>query len=70
MSETLTLRVTGMTCGGCENAVTRTVMKLAGVQSVRASHTTESVRVEYTPEFVTPEAIRSAIQALGYGVQP
>ena len=47
------LRLTGMTCGGCENAVTPTLMKLA-----------------YKSESVTPAAIRSAIETLGYEVQP
>jgi copper chaperone CopZ len=69
MSETLDLRVAGMTCGGCENAVTRALMKLGGVESARASHAHESVLVEYRREAVTPEAIRSAIRALGYDVQ-
>ncbi len=69
MSETLNLRVTGMTCGGCENAVTRTLMKLGGVTAVKASHAGQSVRVDFAPESVTPEAIRSAIEALGYDVQ-
>jgi copper chaperone len=70
MSDTLNLRVTGMTCGGCENAVTRTLMKLGGVESVSASHTAQSVRVDYRSESVTPAAIRSAIETLGYHVQP
>jgi copper chaperone CopZ len=70
MSNLLDLRVSGMTCGGCENAVTRTLMKLAGVESVVASHVAQSVRVAYKPESVTPAAIRSAIETLGYHVQP
>ena len=32
------LSVTGMSCGGCENAVKRTLMKLDGVRAVTASH--------------------------------
>jgi copper chaperone CopZ len=70
MSETLILRVTGMTCGGCENAVQRTLMKLGGIESVSASHVRQSVRVDYKRDSVTPEAIRAAIQTLGYDVQP
>lgn len=70
MNTTLNLRVTGMTCGGCENAVKRTLMKLPGVVNVDASHARESVRVEFIPESVKPDAIRSAIQTLGYDVQP
>lgn len=68
MSETLTLRVGGMTCGGCENAVTRTLMKLKGVASANASHASASVGVDYDPASVTPDAIRAAIRSLGYEV--
>jgi copper chaperone len=46
MSETLKLQVSGMTCGGCENAVTRTLLKLRGVASAKASHASASVRVD------------------------
>jgi copper chaperone CopZ len=67
--ETVTLRVTGMTCGGCENAVKRTLMKLPGVETVSASHAAQSVRVEYTNDLATLGAIRSAIEALGYHVE-
>ncbi len=38
MTETLQLSVSGMTCGGCENAVKRTLLQTAGVESVTASH--------------------------------
>jgi copper chaperone len=67
--DTVVLRVTGMTCGGCENAVKRSLMKLPGVETVSASHAAESVRVEYTPQVATVGAIRSAIEALGYKVE-
>jgi copper chaperone CopZ len=70
MSETLQIRVTGMTCGGCENAIRRTLQKMAGVQSVEASRARESVRVVYDPASVNPDALRNAINALGYTAHP
>jgi copper chaperone len=69
MADTLQLHVTGMTCGGCENAVQRTLMKLAGVESVTASHAGNAVSVTYDPARVTAAAIRTAIRTLGYAVQ-
>ncbi len=62
------LHVTGMTCGGCENAIKRAVGRLTGVSEVSASHAEQSVAVSYDPEKVTLEAIKSRIQALGYQV--
>ena len=66
---TLTLHVTGMTCGGCENAVKRAVGKLPGVAEVSASHEQQRVTVAYDAAQVTPEAIAAKINALGYRVE-
>jgi copper ion binding protein len=68
MNETLTLRVTGMTCGGCENAVKRAVGQLDGVAEVAASHQAEQVVVTYDAARVDRDAIAAKIQRLGYQV--
>ena len=65
---TITLTVTGMTCGGCENAVKRAVGRLPGVASVDASHLEQRVTVDYDASQVTPEAITAKITGLGYSV--
>jgi copper chaperone CopZ len=65
---TLTLHVTGMTCGGCENAVKRAVSKLPGVSEVSASHQEQRVTVAYDAAQVTPETIAAKIGGLGYHV--
>lgn len=69
MSDTLRLKVTGMTCGGCENAVKRAVSRLEGVESVSASHAHQIVDVVYNPGSVDRAKITAAIDALGYQVQ-
>lgn len=66
---TLTLRVTGMTCGGCEKAVTRAVGQLEGVSDVAASHQEERVQVTFDEAKVSREAIEAKITRLGYRVQ-
>jgi copper chaperone len=68
--ETLQLTVNGMTCGGCENAVTRSVGKLEGVESVSADHHTGLVGVNFDPAKVTAAAIKDEIEAVGYSVAP
>lgn len=70
MSEHLTLHVTGMTCGGCENAVKRVVSALPGVADVTASHAAKQVTVEYDAAAVDRAAIARAIQTAGFTVQP
>lgn len=68
MSETHELHVTGMTCGGCENAVRRAVGKLPGVTSVTASHQAQRVEVTFDPSRIDLDAIRRQITTLGYVV--
>jgi copper chaperone CopZ len=69
MTTSLTLTVTGMTCGGCENAVKRALSMLEGVDAVTASHAGNSVSVTHDPAKVSVEAIQQKIEALGYHVQ-
>ena len=70
MSETLQLTVTGMTCGGCENAVRRALEQIAGVEEVTASHVANLVGVTFDTSKVTPSALKARIEALGYVVAP
>ncbi len=69
MTQTLNLRVTGMSCNGCENAVKRAVGQLPGVLAVQASHVAGTVEVTYDDRSVTREAIADKIVKLGYGVE-
>ena len=68
MADRLTLTVTGMTCGGCENAVRRVVSMVDGVSSVTASHRENKVTVEYDPARATRDTITRAIETAGYNV--
>ncbi len=69
MSDTLQLTVTGMTCGGCENAVKRALGQLQGVEGVTASHQANLVGVTFDASQVTPALLKQKIEALGYAVQ-
>ena len=66
---TETLHVTGMTCGGCENAVKRAVGKLPGVTAVEASHKDERVTVKFDEGQADLEAVKAKITGLGYRVK-
>jgi copper chaperone len=68
MAEELTLTVTGMTCGGCENAVKRAVSGLNGVANVTASHRDNRVTLSFDPALVDRAAIAKRIQDAGYTV--
>ena len=70
LMEQLILTVTGMTCGGCENAVQRAVSRLEGVHRVSASHADNRVLVEYDAAKVDRARVSQAIANAGYHVAP
>ena len=68
MTQRVTLKVNGMTCGGCENAVKRAVGQLPGVVEVEASHKDAVVHVSYDPDKAAPLQFKQKIEAIGYEV--
>ncbi|MBT2481524.1 heavy-metal-associated domain-containing protein [Streptomyces sp. ISL-94] len=62
---TTVYRVTGMTCGHCEGAVTKELTALPGVTSVKAVAATGEVTVvSATP--LADEDVRAAVDEAGY----
>jgi copper chaperone CopZ len=62
---TVTLRVGGMTCAGCEQSVSRAVELLPGISEVRADHVGGTVSVRMA-EGADIAAIRCAIVDAGF----
>ena len=58
---TCTLKITGMTCGGCEGAVKIAAKKVDGVKSVTASHKSGTAEVTYDPAKTSPDAIAKVV---------
>jgi len=59
-----------MTCGGCENAVKRTLQRVDGVEDVTASHAAGLVGVRFDDAKVTAETLKGKIESLGYVIAP
>ena len=70
MSETIQLTVTGMTCGGCESAVSKALRSIDGVEEVSASHEASLVGVTFDTDKVTRAMLKEKIETLGYDVAP
>lgn len=68
MSEDQTLRVEGMTCTGCENRITGALRSVDGVVSATADHEQGTVTLVHDSTPATGEAVRHAIEELGYRV--
>lgn len=61
-----TLAITGMTCGGCVNAVKRRLSQVPGVSSAEVHLETGRAVVVGSAH---PEELVKAVRAGGYGVQ-
>jgi copper chaperone len=66
--ETTTLKISGMTCGGCVASVTRVLRGLDGVQRADVSLAEAKATVEYEPARVKPADMQAAIEEAGYEV--
>jgi copper chaperone len=64
--ETVTIKVSGMTCGGCVASVKRVVQAVAGVESVDVSLDKGEAVVTYDGARAVPAAFKAAIVAAGF----
>lgn len=56
-----TMKVTGMTCSGCEAAVKIAAKQIDGVTDAKASYAKGTAEVTYDPAKTSPDAIAKAI---------
>lgn len=68
MMKTQFLKVTGMTCGGCVNSLTRALKSINGVDGVQVELSTGDTQVQYDENFTTTVQLRSAVKNAGYGL--
>ena len=64
--ETVTIKVDGMTCGGCVASVKRVVQAVAGVESVDVSLDKGEAVVTYDGVRAVPAAFKAAIVEAGF----
>jgi len=64
--ESISLKVTGMTCAGCVASVTRVLQNVKGVSKVDVSLAEARARVEFDPSLVNREQLRAAVDGAGF----
>ncbi len=69
MTESVSLTVIGMKCGGCETNVTTKLKAIDGVLSVNASSKDKEVNVEFDAEKTSLDVITGAIIDAGFTVE-
>lgn len=65
MSE-VTIRVEGMSCGGCVKNVTGVLKGLAGVEDAQVSLEQGCATVRFDPAQISVEALRAAVEDAGF----
>lgn len=66
VNQDVVIRVGGMVCAMCVEAIERALTALPGISSVRVNLATESARVTYNPSLSSVREMRSAIEEAGY----
>lgn len=66
--QTELLKVMGMTCSGCTSTVTQALQAVTGVGDVNVSLSAGEAAVRYDERLTSPEQLKSAVTAAGYGV--
>ncbi|MDP2795477.1 MAG: cation transporter [Sulfurisoma sp.] len=64
--EATTIKVNGMSCGGCVKSVTNVLTALPGVSKAEVTLTPGEARVEFDPAQVTRAAMAKAIDDAGF----
>jgi copper chaperone len=66
ITRTVTLRVRGMTCGGCATSVEKALKSTDGVEDVRVSFERGRAVIKYDDQRVTVAKLREVIQSTGF----
>jgi copper chaperone len=64
--ETTTIKITGMSCGGCTASVTKVLSETPGVAKADVTLTPGQAVVEFEPARVTRAALCAAIDEAGF----
>ncbi|NOL50098.1 heavy-metal-associated domain-containing protein [Pelistega europaea] len=64
--QTVTLKIDGMTCGGCVKSVSRVLTGIAGVQSADVSREQAQAVVTFDEQATNVDALIEAVEDAGY----
>jgi copper chaperone CopZ len=63
---TITLKISGMTCGGCRAGAERALRRVPGVLAAEVSLERGEAVVEYDPKKAAPVDLRAAVEKAGF----
>lgn len=69
-TRTVTIRVKGMTCGGCAISVENALKSIEGVEDVRVNYKSGKAVIKYDDQKVTVAKLREVITNTGFSCDP
>ena len=66
--EKVDIKVSGMTCGGCERSVQNALTSRKGVTAAKADRNAGLVSIEFDPSLIQRPALEKAIAEAGFKV--
>lgn len=69
MTQTVTLKLDGMSCAACANSIEKVLKNLAGVEDCSVNFGAEQATVHYNPKKIQPKAVAASIDAAGFGAE-
>ncbi len=66
--QTTTLKIQGMTCGGCVNSIKTVLKNLTGVEQVEVSLDTAQATIMHDPASASVDHLKKAIDDAGFEV--
>ena len=66
-TDTTTLKLQGMSCAGCANAIQKAINNVSGVEECEVNFASEQATVQFNPEQTSLETIQGAVEDAGYG---
>lgn len=67
--ETITLKIDGMTCGGCVSSVTRVLSETAGVANAQVDLASGTAVVQFDSAQTNVAALMDVVEDAGFDVQ-
>lgn len=67
--QTLTLRIGGMTCGGCTATVVKVLRAVQGVQQAEADLAAATATIAYDETQTRPAALIAAVENAGFDAE-
>lgn len=67
-TQTLTLHINGMTCGGCVKSVTNALNQVAGVEQATVSLEQKNAVITFDDSQTTANDLKNAIEDAGFDV--